>query len=250
MIDVTDSTFETLVVQRSNEVPVVVDLWASWCGPCKVLGPILEKVVNQTNGKVELAKVDVDKNPNVAAAFSVQSIPAVYALYKGKVVDSFIGALPENQVSNFISALVTAHQPSQADKLVELGDEASLRKALEIDPHHEGAILALAELLVHRGDVNEKDYETALQLLSKIPESKATSRLAAMARLGAEKIVTQDMVQNSTQGMADMEDHLLKLLDNVKNDSKARQEFLDILAILDDQERVLYWRKELTSRLY
>ena len=100
MADVTDATFETEVVQRSHQVPVVIDLWAEWCGPCKQLGPILEKVIAETNGGVELAKVDVDANPAVAQAFRVQSIPAVYAMKDGEVVDAFMGAQGEAQVAS------------------------------------------------------------------------------------------------------------------------------------------------------
>src|SRR5215212_9982161 len=95
MADVTDATFEADVLQRSQEVPVVVDLWAPWCGPCRTLGPVLEDVVGATEGKVELVKVNVDENPQISAAFRVQSIPAVYALKDGKVVDGFIGAQPK-----------------------------------------------------------------------------------------------------------------------------------------------------------
>src|SRR5579864_5182896 len=101
-IDVTDETFETEVLDRSVDVPVVVDLWADWCGPCKTLGPILEKVIGETDGSVALVKVDVDANPQVAGAFRVQSIPAVFALRDRKVVDSFIGAIPEPAVRQFI----------------------------------------------------------------------------------------------------------------------------------------------------
>ena len=93
-IDVTDATFPAEVVERSKQVPVVVDLWAEWCGPCKTLGPILEKVIDETDGKVVLAKVDVDANRQTADAFQVQGIPAVYALKDGKVVDGFVGAQP------------------------------------------------------------------------------------------------------------------------------------------------------------
>src|SRR5918992_1205 len=119
MADVTDATFERDVIERSRSVPVVVDLWAEWCGPCRTLGPILEKVVAETEGRVELAKVDVDANPAVSSAFRVQSIPAVYALSGGKVVDSFIGALPESQVRAFVARL--APVASEADRLVEAG---------------------------------------------------------------------------------------------------------------------------------
>src|SRR5580704_10767207 len=104
-MDVTDDTFSTAVLERSHTVPVVVDLWAPWCGPCKTLGPIIEKLVEATGGAVELAKVNVDENPRVAQTFAVQSIPAVFALRDGKVVDQFIGALPEAQVAAFIAGL-------------------------------------------------------------------------------------------------------------------------------------------------
>src|SRR5919199_7001071 len=149
MTDVTDATFQHDVLDRSTEVPVVVDLWAEWCGPCRTLGPILERVVAETGGKVELAKVDVDRNPSISAAFSVQSIPAVYAISGGKVVDSFIGALPEPAVREFVDRLAPAQ--SEADRLAARGDEASLRQALELEPDHPTAVVALAEMLAERG---------------------------------------------------------------------------------------------------
>jgi len=164
MLDVTDATFERDVIQRSHEVPVVVDLWAAWCGPCRTLGPILETVIAETEGRVELAKVDVDANPMVSNAFGVQSIPAVYAISEGKVVDSFVGALPEHRVREWVARL--APSTSEVDLLVEQGDEASLRKALELEPDHVGAVVALAELLVSKGSAEE-----ALGLLARIPET-------------------------------------------------------------------------------
>src|SRR5580693_3491026 len=100
-MDVTDATFQDDVVTRSAAVPVVVDLWAPWCGPCTTLGPLLEKAVAATGGAVELAKVNIDENPRVGQAFQVQSIPAVFAIHDGQVVDHFIGALPEAQVQAF-----------------------------------------------------------------------------------------------------------------------------------------------------
>ena len=130
-MDVTDATFETDVLERSNQVTVVVDLWASWCGPCKTLGPTLEKVVGEADG-VELVKVDVDANPRTAATFQVQSIPAVYAIRDRKVVDSFVGALPEPSVRQWVSSLTPA--PTEVDRLIAAGDETSLRRAVELEP--------------------------------------------------------------------------------------------------------------------
>src|SRR3974390_568590 len=153
-IDITDDTFETGVLDRSMTATVVVDLWASWCGPCRVLGPILEKVVEEIPG-VELVKIDVDANPQAASAFQVQSIPAVYAVKDRKVVDGFIGALPEPAVREWIGRL--SPPPTEVDLLVAQGDEAALRKAVELEPGHEKAVLALASLLAADTDETRRD---------------------------------------------------------------------------------------------
>src|SRR3984957_4591640 len=133
--DVTDLTFEQDVIERSDERPIIVDLWAPWCGPCRTLGPILERVVEESEGAVELVKVNVDENPAISAAFQVQSIPAVYALSGRKVVDGFIGALPEAQVREFLTRLQSETPAesdehggaSEIDQLLQAGDEVSLR---------------------------------------------------------------------------------------------------------------------------
>jgi putative thioredoxin len=234
MIDVTDASFERDVLQRSVQVPVVVDLWAEWCGPCKTLGPVLERVVAETKGAVELAKVDVDTNPGVAAAFQVQSIPAVFALRDQQVVDSFIGAVPEAAVREFVARL--APPPSEADRLAARGDEASLRQALELEPAHPAAVVALAELLVERGETAE-----ALELLSRVPETGEARRVAALARVG----------NGSPDGADDVEARLSGLLERVRDDAAARQEFVDLLEVLGpDDPRTPRYRKALTSRLF
>ena len=155
MADVTDATFQTQVIERSATVPVVVDLWADWCGPCKTLGPILESVVAATNGRVELAKVDIEANPQIARAFQAQSIPAVHAMVDGKVVDSFLGAQPEAVVREFVNKLVMSPQEQQVEALLAAGDEQSLRAAVELAPSSTDARVALANLLIDSGDLDE-----------------------------------------------------------------------------------------------
>lgn len=232
-IDVTDATFQTEVVDRSMTSVVVVDLWAPWCGPCRTLGPIIEKVVDETGGKAVLAKVNVDENPMISQAFRVQSIPAVYALKNGQVVDGFMGALPEGDVRQFLQRLLPSEQDDLVARMVEMGDEGSLRAALEIDPANEDAIVALCELLIARG-ANEE----ALSLLARIPETERTRVVAAKARLG---VVPDD----------DHDATLTALLDKVKTDDEARQQFIDILELMGPSDpRTAKYRKLLTQRLF
>ncbi|MGP8059911.1 MAG: tetratricopeptide repeat protein [Acidimicrobiales bacterium] len=235
MTDVTDATFEEAVIARSAQVPVVVDLWAPWCGPCKTLGPILERVVAGTGGAVELAKVNVDENPRVSATFQVQSIPAVFALRDGKIVDQFIGALPEAQVAEFVGRLTP--QPSEADRLVEAGDEVSLRRALELEPGHPGAVVALGRLLIGTDRPDE-----ALEVLAKIPETPETRVLAAEARLAASHV---DLDGGDVGPLLD------SLLERAGDDEAARREFLDVLETLGpDDPRTARYRKALAARLF
>jgi putative thioredoxin len=173
-MDVTDSTFESAVIERSRAVPVVVDFWAEWCGPCRQLGPVLERGVAAREGKVELAKIDVDANPQVARAFAIQSIPAVKAFRDGQMVAEFVGAQPPAAVESFLDSLV----PSEADELVARGDEESLRRAVELEPSRAEAAVPLARLLHGRGDP-----DGALAILRRVPGSFAADGLAARIEL-------------------------------------------------------------------
>ncbi|MGH9184128.1 MAG: thioredoxin [Acidimicrobiales bacterium] len=234
MIEVTDATFERDVIRRSHDRPVVVDLWAPWCGPCRQLGPILERVVAATEGAVELVKVNVDENPQASRSFQVQSIPAVYALREGKVVDGFIGAQPEDAVQKLIDSLLPNQEESEVRRLVAAGDEASLRAALDLDPDDAEGVVALAEVLAADGRGAE-----AASLLERIPESPETRRVGALARVG-------------TAGLdGDVEARLDGLLERVKADDGARREVLDILELLGpDDPRTHRYRRALTARLF
>jgi putative thioredoxin len=173
-MDVTDATFETDVIERSKTLPVVVDFWAEWCGPCRQLGPVIERAVADRAGKVDLAKVDVDANPSIARTYQIQSIPAVKAFRDGQVVAEFVGAQPPTAVNSFLDSLL----PSEADELVARGDEESLRRAAALEPSRADAAVPLARLLLARGDA-----DGALALVREVPGNFAADGIAARIAL-------------------------------------------------------------------
>lgn len=174
IVDVTESDFEYEVIAHSHKVPVVVDFWAEWCGPCRILGPILETLAQEAGGTFRLAKVDVDENPSLARRFNVSGIPAVKAFRDGQVVSEFFGAVPEGQVRDFLRALA----PSSSDLNLEKGEsllsdqrwevaEEAFRQVLDERPDHPAALLGLAKSLLGQGRAAE-----SLELLIRFPASR------------------------------------------------------------------------------
>ncbi|MBI4968853.1 MAG: thioredoxin [Rhodospirillales bacterium] len=174
--DVTAATFMADVIEASKKVPVIVDFWATWCGPCKQLGPLLEKLVRQANGKVRLVKIDIDRNQDLAAQLRIQSVPTVYAFAGGRPVDAFVGAQPESQIKAFIGRLMGGADAgpgiedvlAEADALLAQGDAAAasqlFAEILKLDPENGPALGGVARCYLAVGD-----QERAEQVLAQVP---------------------------------------------------------------------------------
>ncbi|MGE0007249.1 MAG: thioredoxin [Parvibaculaceae bacterium] len=210
------------VIETSRKVPVIVDFWASWCGPCKQLGPLLEKQVSQANGKVRLVKINVDENQQLAAQMRVQSIPAVFAFVDGQPVDGFMGALPESQIKQFIDRL--GSQGSAAEEIeaaVTAGREAleqnNLAEAAQIfaqvlgaDREHAGAIAGLARCQIASGDLDQAEATLALVPPAKANDPEVLSARAALEL--AQTPVDHGEIARLTRAVeADADDHQARL---------------------------------------
>ena len=231
--DVTDATFQAEVVELSHTVPVIVDFWAPWCGPCKSLTPILERATAATDGQVVLAKLNIDENPGVTQAFHVQSIPAVFVIKDGKVIHNFTGGQSDQYVQQLVQALLPDPTQTRVIELLAQGTEEALRDAVALAPGNEDAICTLADVLIRTGKAEE-----ALTFLVRLPETDRVRKLGAMARLAMNPVDNLD---------AELEALLLR----VKDDEVARREYLDILETMGPIDpRTAKYRKLLTQKLF
>ncbi|RAP40627.1 thioredoxin [Rhodovulum viride] len=197
--DVTEATFMADVIDASHEVPVIVDFWATWCGPCKTLGPMLEKAVTEAGGKVRMAKVDVDRNQTIAAQLRIQSIPTVYAFYQGQPVDGFQGALPGSEVQAFVDRVAAiagdgglAEAVAAAEELLAEGAAVEAAQTfaaiLGEDPKNAPAYAGLARAHLALGEIDQAEQflEAVQPEIARAPEIEAARAQVALARQAAE----------------------------------------------------------------
>ena len=229
--DVGEENFESEVLERSTEVPVLVDFWAPWCGPCKTLGPLLEKLADEYKGEFRLAKVNVDENPNLAGVFGIQGIPAVKLFKDGDLASEFTGALPEPMVREFLSKFLPTAADKEADEAAELeaaGKTAEAKRAyqaiIDVDPNHARALLGLGRLAM-----NEGDNDAALEHLEKIS-------LVDDARKDADRLIARLKLQG---GAAENLNALREKVKAEPNNLAARYELAQALAGAEKYEEAL-----------
>jgi putative thioredoxin len=229
-----DQGFMADVIEPSRQTPVIVDFWAPWCGPCKTLGPPLEKAVRTAGGKVRLVKINIDEHPGVAGQLGVRSIPAVYAFDKGRPVDGFMGAIPESQIKLFIDRLAGAdmaaeiapllEQAAESLKLGDIGGAAQgFTTVLQLDPTNTKAIAGMARIAL-----NEGDADNAREILAMAPPEKANDPDIAGVRAALE-------LASNAPAAGDAGDLALKVANN-PDDLEARFELAEALSARGDLE--------------
>jgi putative thioredoxin len=256
VVEVTDQDFLQTVVEESKRRPVVVDLWATWCAPCRTLGPILEKVAEERGGEFLLAKLDVDANPYTAGQFGVQSIPTVVAFKDGKPVDGFVGAIPEPMVKEFIDKILPTEADHEAQEALEeelQGDlddaEAKYREALVADPDNRAARLGLGRVLAETG----RDAEARELLMPLLPDPEA-ERVLAMLEVRSWASTSEPGTLASAKRLAAQgkyKEALDGMLGALRDDPDARQAMLDVFAVLgEDDPLVAEYRRKLANALF
>jgi putative thioredoxin len=237
-VDVNEENFEAAVLERSTEVPVLVDFWAEWCGPCKALSPVLEKLADEYAGEFILAKINVDENPNLAGAFGVQGIPAVKLVKGGELASEFTGALPETMVREFLSKFLPTAADKEAEAAAGLEAEGKIDEAkaayeaiLKSDPNHTQALLGMGRLAMIAGD-----NAAALEHLDRISvvadERKEAERLIARINLQAGGAQNEAALREKIKAEPDNLDvrfELAQTLAGVERYEDALGEFLQIV---------------------
>lgn len=279
-----DATFMKDVIEASRHQPVIVDFWATWCGPCRTLTPMLERVVSEAGGAVKLVKIDVDKNPGYAGQLQVKSIPTVYAFVNGQPVDGFQGAVPESEIRSFISRLLGPPKPSEVDTFISMGAESlsvgdmggaaqAFAQALQLDPQNIRAIAGLARVYLDGGDLDQArqfagmappdstdpelvSVRTALELAANAPAPSELTGLeqAVKANPGDHQARFDLAGALAAQGRLDeAAEHLLKIVEQELdwNDQKARQQLLKVFEAAGPMSDVAKnGRRRLSSLLF
>jgi putative thioredoxin len=260
VIEVTDQNFMESVVEESKRRPVVVDFWAEWCAPCRMIGPVLERLADEHDGAFLLGKLDVDANPQASMAFRIQSIPAVKAFINGQLASEFVGAIPETSIRQFLDSII----PTEADRLAMQGfqelsagreaeAEALFRQSAEADPGHPGASLGLAEIAAGRGDADEarrlleplRPHPEAERILAGLEVSSWAAESNGSGPLGdAERAAAEGRYAEALEG-------LLASVKSGEDRDAAREAMLKLFAVLgEDDPLVAEYRPKLAAALY